>query len=48
MSNLIRSLFFDRELVDTIKKSKPQQEILYNNLITGKITLQEYLAVTSK
>jgi hypothetical protein len=43
MSSLITTLFFDKELVNEIKKSSTDINFLYTQLISGKITLQEYL-----
>lgn len=43
MSSIISTLFFDKELVSTIKKSNPDINFLYTQLISGKITLQEYV-----
>jgi hypothetical protein len=44
MKSIIKDLFFDKELVDNIKKVKIDKNILYQQLISGKVTLQEYLA----
>jgi hypothetical protein len=44
MSSIIKSLFFDKELVSKLKKS--DSNLLYVQLISGKITLQEYVAAT--
>lgn len=46
MSSFIKSLFFDKELVSKIKKSKLNSNVLYVQLISGKITLKEYIAAT--
>ncbi|MEO6000030.1 MAG: hypothetical protein ABIN89_24540 [Chitinophagaceae bacterium] len=45
MKSIIKDLFFDKELVDYIKEVKTDKNILYQQLISGRITLQEYLAV---
>jgi hypothetical protein len=42
MKKLIKTLFFDREVVEAIKKTQP--ELLYAHLIGGKITMKEYIA----
>jgi hypothetical protein len=42
MKKLIKTLFFDREVVEAIKRTQP--EILYVHLISGKITMREYIA----
>jgi hypothetical protein len=46
MSTIIKTLFFDKELVTKIKKSELDSNVLYVQLISGKITLQEYVAAT--
>jgi hypothetical protein len=46
MSTIIKSLFFDKELVSKIKRSDLNSNVLYVQLISGKITLQEYIAAT--
>jgi hypothetical protein len=46
MSTIIKSLFFDKELVSKIKKSHLDSNVLYVQLISGKITLKEYIAAT--
>ena len=44
MKQLIKQLFFDQELVASIKIAKPTREFLYTQLISGKITMKEYIA----
>ena len=46
MSTIIKALFFDKELVTKIKRSELDSNVLYVQLISGKITLQEYVAAT--
>ena len=46
MKQLIKQLFFDRELVESIKVSN--REFLYIQLISGKITMKEYIAATKQ
>jgi hypothetical protein len=46
MTSIIKALFFDKELVGKIKKSNLDSNFLYVQLISGKITLQEYAAAT--
>ena len=46
MNTIIKTLFFDKELVTKIKKSELDSNVLYVQLISGKITLQEYVAAT--
>ena len=43
MTSFIKTLFFDKELVSKIKKTSPDINFLYAQLISGKITLQEYV-----
>lgn len=47
MSTIIKTLFFDKELVTKIKRSELDSNVLYVQLISGKITLQEYVAATN-
>jgi len=44
MKQLINQLFFDRELVESMKVAQTHRELLYIQLISGKITMQEYIA----
>jgi hypothetical protein len=44
MASFIKILFFDKELVNEIKKAKTDENFLYTQLISGKITLREYMA----
>lgn len=46
MTSVIKKLFFDKELVEQIKKTNPDRNFLYTQLISGKITLQEYIAAS--
>ncbi|WP_153825473.1 hypothetical protein [Niastella caeni] len=46
MTSIIKTLFFDKELVSQIKKSGLDSNLLYVQLISGKITLEEYVAAT--
>ena len=48
MKQLLKALFFDREMVAAIKASKPSREQLYAELISGRITMKEYIAATRK
>ena len=43
MKSIIKILFFDKELVTTIKNAKIEKANLYNLLFSGKITMKEYL-----
>jgi len=44
MSSIIKNLFFDKELVNALKQTKQDENFLYMQLISGKITLKEYIA----
>ena len=44
MKSIIKQLFFDKELVGRIKKTKTNKAVLYSALLDGRITLQEYMA----
>ena len=44
----LKQLFFDRELVEAIKDSKADKEVLYIQLINGKITMKEYIAANKR
>ena len=48
MKKLIKQLFFDRELVESIKVQKPSRELLYVQLINGKITMREYFSASQR
>lgn len=40
---VISALWFDNEVVDSLKEQKVSEAILYTYLISGKISLREYL-----
>jgi len=44
----LKDLFFDKEVVTTIRKSNFDSDFLYGQLFIGKITLQEYLSALNK
>lgn len=44
MKSLLKELFFDKSLVKRMRQDNINPGILYQQLISGKITLQEYLA----
>ncbi len=46
MKSIIKQLFFDKELVNRIKKTKTNKAVLYSALLDGRITLSEYMAAT--
>ncbi|MBE7171879.1 MAG: hypothetical protein INR73_14925 [Williamsia sp.] len=41
--SIFQDLVFDRELVKTVKSANVGKDQLYNLLVQGRITLQEYL-----
>ena len=42
-TSIFKDLVFDRELVKTVKRANISKDQLYNLLVQGRITLQEYL-----
>jgi hypothetical protein len=48
MKQFIKQLFFDREVVESIKIAQPTREFLYTQLISGKITMKEYIAASKR
>jgi len=46
MKQLLKALFFDRQVVAAIRATKPSKEQLYAALISGRITMKEYIAAT--
>lgn len=45
MKSIIRDLLFDTELVKQARKANVNKDQLYNQLMQGRITLQEYLQI---
>jgi hypothetical protein len=45
MKALIKQLFFDGEMVEAIKASKAAREMAYIQLMSGRITMKEYVAI---
>lgn len=45
IKSIVKDLFFDKELVTNIGAGKINEHILYMHLISGKITMQEYIAL---
>ena len=45
MKAILKNLAFDKELVKQIKEQNVNAEFLYIQLISGKITLKEYMAL---
>jgi hypothetical protein len=46
MKTIISEMLFDTEMVNKMKSSDITNEILYVQLISGKITLKEYLELS--
>jgi len=44
MKSILKDLFFDKQLVNQIKKNKVNSDLLYVQLMNGNITMQEYIA----
>lgn len=44
MKSVLKELFFDKYLVKRMRQNNINPGILYQQLISGRITLQEYLA----
>ncbi len=44
MKSLFSNLFYDKDLVNQMREEQVKEGVLYNQLISGKITLKEYLA----
>ncbi len=45
LKTIIGNLVFDNELVNNMKQTNFSQQTLYNQLISGKISLKEYLSL---
>lgn len=43
METLIKDLYFDAKMVNTLEKKKVDLDVLYVYLMNGRITMQEYL-----
>jgi hypothetical protein len=48
MKALLKALFFDREVVEAMKANHTSKELMYVHLISGKITMKEYIAASAK
>ena len=46
MKTLLNEMVFDTEMIHKMKSTPVQKEILYVQLISGKITLKEYLELS--
>jgi len=44
MKSILKDLFFDKDLVNQIKERNLSPEVLYVQLMSGKITMKEYIA----
>ncbi|WP_207632474.1 hypothetical protein [Foetidibacter luteolus] len=42
---MIKDLFYDKEVVNTLKETEINQAILYTHLLSGRITMKEYLSI---
>ncbi len=42
---VISTLWFDHEVVDSLKEQNVSRDILYTHLISGKISLKEYVTL---
>ena len=45
MKSIIDELVYDKQVVETLREAEVNNAILYTHLISGKITLQEYLSL---
>ncbi|HWK06966.1 MAG TPA: hypothetical protein VNS58_25200 [Puia sp.] len=45
MKAILKNLAFDKELVRQIKEQNVTSEVLYIQLMSGKITLKEYMVL---
>jgi|GEM_PF-2144383 len=43
MKSLMEELVYDKEVVKSLRAAEVNNALLYTHLISGKITLQEYL-----
>lgn len=46
MKAIINALVFDKEMITRIKQTNINKEVLYHQLIIGKITMKEYLELS--
>lgn len=46
MKTIISEMLFDTEMVNAMKTAEVNNDILYMQLISGKITLKEYLELS--
>ena len=45
IKSIMKELLFDKELVNSVKETKIDKHILYTHLISGKITMKEYICL---
>jgi hypothetical protein len=45
ITSIVRELLFDKDLVNNMKGTKLNKDILYTHLISGKITIHEYISL---
>ena len=48
MKSIIEELTYDQEVVKNLREAEVNHAILYNHLLSGKITLQEYLSLINE
>jgi len=46
MKTIISEMLFDKEMVNALKQPEMNRELLYNQLISGRITMKEYLELS--
>ena len=46
MKAIINEMVFDKEMVNMLKQANMNKEMLYNQLISGRITMKEYLELS--
>ncbi|MES2645886.1 MAG: hypothetical protein V4717_03345 [Bacteroidota bacterium] len=46
MKTIIKELVFDKEMINKLKNAELNENLLYNQLISGKITMKEYLELS--
>ncbi|WP_165958060.1 hypothetical protein [Segetibacter sp. 3557_3] len=46
MKSIMKYLFYDQDVVETIQENDVNRDYLYNMLYSGRITLEEYVAGT--
>ena len=46
MKKLLKGLVYDKNLISSLKQANLTEDFMYNQLMSGKITLKEYLRLT--